>query len=108
MDAKRQEVAMNDTNPILPIISGIKLEIHSLAQSMSKMNKTNSKFLAEEWLTKEQVLTILQVCPRTLEYFKSSGKLAYSKIGRTVRFKTSDVEHLLIANYDPKAVLKNK
>jgi len=99
---------MNDVNPILPIISVLKLEMQSMAQSMSKISKANSQVLAEEWLTKEQVLTILQVCPRTLEYFKSSGKLPYSKIGRTVRFKTSDVEHLLIANYDPKAVVKNK
>ena len=108
MNPIEQEVAMNDMNPILPIISGMKLEMHSLVQSVAKMNKANSQLLAEEWLTKEQVLAILQVCPRTLEYFKSSGKLPYSKIGRTVRFKTSDVEHLLNANYDPKAVVKNK
>jgi len=91
---------MNEVNPILPIISGMKLEMQSLAQSMSKMSKTNYQLLEEEWLTKEQVLAILQVSLRTLEYLKSSKKLSYSKVGRTVRFKTSDVEKLLNDNYN--------
>jgi len=91
---------MNEVNPMLPIISGIKLEMQSMAQSMSKMSKTNYQLLEEEWLTKQQVLAILQVSPRTLENLKSSKKLPYGKLGRIVRFKASDVEKLLNNSYN--------
>ena len=57
---------------LLPILSGIKLEMQTMNKSLSQMIKTHAQVLSEEWITKEQVLVVLKISPRTLEKLKVS------------------------------------
>ena len=84
---------------LLPILSGIKLEMQKMNKSLSQMIKTHSQVLSEEWITKEQVMAVLKISPRTLETLKGSGQLPYSKIRGVIYFRTVDVENLLKINY---------
>ena len=84
---------------LLSIISSIKRDIELLSKSMDAMNKTHAQYLSEEWITSDQAMKILKICPRTLNSLKSSGKLPYSKVQGTIYFRTVDIENLLKQNY---------
>ena len=84
---------------VLPILSGIKLEMQTMNKSLLKMTKTHVQVLSEEWITKEQVLAVLKISPRTLETLKGSGKLPFSKINSLIYYRTADLEDLLKKNY---------
>ena len=77
----------------------MKRDIELLGKSMDAMRKTHAQFLSEEWITGDQVMKILKICPRTLNTLKSSGKLPYSKVQGTIYFRTVDIENLLNKNY---------
>ncbi|HZL11570.1 MAG TPA: helix-turn-helix domain-containing protein [Prolixibacteraceae bacterium] len=84
---------------LLTIISSIKRDIELLGKSMDAMKKTHAQYLSEEWITSDQAMKILKICPRTLNSLKSSGKLPYSKVQGTIYIRTVDIENLLKQNY---------
>ena len=84
---------------LLPILSGIKLEMQTMNKSLLQMIKTHAQVLSEEWITKKQVLAVLKISPRTLETLKGSGKLPFTKVNGLIYFKTIDIENLLKLNY---------
>lgn len=84
---------------LLTIISFMRHELEALSKSVAQMNKTHAQLLTEEWITKDQAMRILKICPRTLNSLKSSGKLPYSKVQGTLYFRTADIENLLKQNY---------
>ena len=46
----------------------------------------------ENWLDSQEVCLLLGVSKRTLQYYRSSGRLAYSQIGSKIYYKSSDME----------------
>jgi len=49
----------------------------------------------ENWLDSQDVCLLLDVSKRTLQYYRSSGRLAYSQIGSKIYYKTSDIERII-------------
>ena len=49
----------------------------------------------ENWLASQEVCLLLGVSTRTLQYYRSSGRLAYSQIGSKIYYKTSDIERII-------------
>ena len=49
----------------------------------------------ENWLDSQDVCLLLGVSKRTLQYYRSSGRLAYSQIGSKIYYKTSDIERII-------------
>ena len=49
----------------------------------------------ENWLDSQEVCLLLGVSKRTLQYYRSSGRLAYSQIGSKIYYKTSDIERII-------------
>jgi len=85
---------------LLPsILSAIKVELQTMNRSLSKLIKTHSQVLSEEWVSKDQAMAILKISLRTLDTLKASGKLAFSKVGNIIYFRTIDIENLLNLNY---------
>ena len=82
-----------------PILAGMRRELEGMSKSLALMNKTHVAVLTEEWITKSQAMAVLRISSRKLEYLKSSGKLAYSKVEGMIRFKVADIEQLLQQNY---------
>ena len=46
----------------------------------------------ENWLDSQEVCLLLGFSKRTLQYYRSSGRLAYSQIGSKIYYKSSDIE----------------
>lgn len=84
---------------LLPIISGIRLEMELMNRSLAQMTKTHAQVISEEWITPEQVKAILKISNRTLETLKKNKQLPYSKVNGLVYFRTVDLEHLLKEHY---------
>ena len=49
----------------------------------------------EYWLDSQEVCLLLGVSKRTLQYYRSSGRLAYSQIGSKIYYKPSDIERII-------------
>ena len=49
----------------------------------------------ENWLDSQEVCLLLGFSKRTLQYYRSSGRLAYSQIGNKIYYKSSDIERII-------------
>lgn len=49
----------------------------------------------ENWLDSQEVCLLLGFSKRTLQYYRSSGRLAYSQIGSKIYYKSSDIERIV-------------
>ena len=47
------------------------------------------------WLDSQEVCLLLGFSKRTLQYYRSSGRLAYSQIGSKSYYKSSDIERII-------------
>ena len=63
----------------------------------------------ENWLDSQEVCLLLGVSKRTLQYYRSSGRLAYSQIGSKIYYKSADIEKIIsnceIKNQSPKQIM---
>ena len=62
----------------------------------------------ENWLDSQEVCLLLGFSKRTLQYYRSSGRLAYSQIGSKIYYKSSDIERIIAdsetQNQSPKQI----
>ena len=62
----------------------------------------------ENWLDSQEVCLLLGLSKRTLQYYRSSGRLAYSQIGSKIYYKSSDIERIIAdsetQNQSPKQI----
>ena len=49
----------------------------------------------ENWQDSQEVCLLLGFSKRTLQYYRSSGRLAYSQIGSKIYYKSSDIERII-------------
>ena len=63
----------------------------------------------ENWLDSQEVCLLLGFSKRTLQYYRSSGRLAYSQIGNKIYYKSSDIERIIAnsetQNQSPKQIM---
>ena len=49
----------------------------------------------ENWLDSQEVCLLLGFSKRTLQYYRSSGRLAYFQIGSKIYYKYADIERII-------------
>ena len=63
----------------------------------------------ENWLDSQEVCLLLGFSKRTLQYYRSSGKLQYSQIGNKIYYKPADIEKVIadskIQNQSSKQIM---
>ena len=63
----------------------------------------------ENWLDSQEVCLLLGFSKRTLQHYRSSGRLAYSQIGSKIYYKSADIEKIIsnceIKNQSPKQIM---
>ena len=63
----------------------------------------------ENWPTGQEVRLLLGFSKRTLQYYRSSGRLAYSQIGSKIYYKSADIERIIAdsetLNQSPKQTM---
>jgi DNA-binding transcriptional MerR regulator len=52
-----------------------------------------------DWIDSQDVMQALHISPRTLQTFRTNGTLPYSRIGRKLYYKQSDIQKILEDGY---------
>jgi excisionase family DNA binding protein len=65
-------------------------KIEELKQHLEQKQKEEA--VAFTYLTTAEACSFLKICRKTLYKFRMEGKIRYSKIGRKVLFKQTDLE----------------
>lgn len=63
----------------------------------------NYDFLPEKWLDIQQACQALNVQKRTLQNYRNSGLLKFSKVGGKIYFKAIDIQKHLESHYGKSA-----
>jgi hypothetical protein len=84
------------------IATAIKQDVEALKGEVQKMIKTHSQVLAEEWIGKEKVMSILKISERKLQTLRDNGSMPFSQIDGKIYYKTSDVAELLNNHYNKR------
>ena len=73
-------------------------DIKELKKAIENINKENAD-LQDEWLSTDEAAEFLKVNKKTLQRYRNAGKLAFSKDGRKIRYKKSDIIKYLNRTY---------
>ena len=82
--------------------------ITEFAKRIESLYSTHTQKV-ENWLDSQEVCLLLGFSKRTLQYYRSSGRLAYSQIGSKIYYKSADIEKIIsnceIKNQSPKQIM---
>lgn len=71
-----------------------------MIKGIGNLRKRNRPLLGgERYLTDEELSKRLKVNRRTLQDYRTSGKIPYIKLGGKILYRETDVEKLLQSNY---------
>ena len=87
-------------------------ELYRISRKLDKA-ETREKHLnylnGERLYDNQEVCLLLGFSKRTLQYYRSSGRLAYSQIGSKIYYKSADIEKIIsnceIKNQSPKQIM---
>jgi len=65
----------------------------------SPPNQTEPQTSLEDWIDGQIVMQTLHISPRTLQTLRTNGALPFSRIGRKLYYKRSDILKILSDNY---------
>ncbi len=84
-----------------------KKDIKELNRKLNEIKKENAELL-DVWMTTEEACEYLKVGKKSLKRYRDTGKLAYSKDGKYIHYKKSDLIKYLNNHYFSTENIKNK
>ena len=69
--------------------------IEKIAEHIRKYEDRQPVQPQERWLTSKEVTALLGISLRTLQRYRDEGRIPFSLIGRTCRYRLTDVEHMM-------------
>lgn len=72
--------------------------IEDIAEYIRKSENTKSSVGTERWISNREAMEILGVSSRTMQRYRTSGRIPYSIIGKDCRYRRSDIERALEAH----------
>jgi len=82
-------------------IQRISREIGSISECMQQLRKSQLEIFHEAWISGNDVIKSLKISLRTLQSWRDTGLLPYSRINGKFFYKVSDLQKLLEGNYEP-------
>jgi hypothetical protein len=81
---------------VITIESGLWQELTNRIKKIERYVEESTKTVAYEddelWVDNSQAIQLLCVSGRTLQQYRSDGKLAYKRFGKMVWYRLSDIE----------------
>ena len=68
----------------------------SFAARVEDLCRENGEKTLKQWLDGEDVCKLLGISPRTLQTFRDSGKIPYTRIEHKMYYRPADVEKLIL------------
>ena len=84
---------------IIDLLLVLSQEIKDIKARIELLQQSRAEVLKDTWIDNQDVLQTLHISKRTLQTFRTNGKLPYSKVQGKFYYKVSDVEQLLQDNY---------
>jgi excisionase family DNA binding protein len=82
-------------------------KIEHLSETMENIIRTpKSKLGGEQYLTDKEVSQLLKISRRSLQDYRTEGKIPFYRIGTKILYRASDIERFLESHYEDKT--KNK
>ncbi len=72
--------------------------IEKIAEHIRKSDSGKTSGDTERWISNKEAMGMLGVSPRTLQRYRDSGCIPFSKIGKNCRYRLSDIERVLEAH----------
>ena len=69
----------------------ILVKLDEIREGLHK--QVNPSPIQERYLTNAEVCDLLKVSRRTLQRYRDEGRIAFSQVGATIRYKAADAEH---------------
>ena len=76
----------------------IKSKFQNFRQKATALCKNKRSKKLEDWLDNQDVCLRLNIFPRTLQTYRDSGKIGFSRISHKTYYKVSDIEKFLFAH----------
>jgi hypothetical protein len=81
-----------------------KKEIESLAKKVDGLHKLielklKPQPLSELWIDVSDACRLLNVCKRTLQTYRDTGVIGYSKLSGKIYFRATEIERFLYEHY---------
>jgi excisionase family DNA binding protein len=73
--------------------------IDKLSEQVEQLNTKNNSGFKERWLISEDVCKTLNISKRTLQELRTQKQISFSKIGRKIYYRASDIELFLESNF---------
>lgn len=64
---------------------------------------TQDNSISNAWLDGQEVMLLLHISQRTLQTWRTNRKIGYSKLGKKIFYKVSDINKMLEERYTPCA-----
>ncbi|MGE4287207.1 MAG: helix-turn-helix domain-containing protein [Salinivirgaceae bacterium] len=89
------------SNPVI-IIDELRFDkllrkIDTLTEDVKLLASKKDNGLKEKWLITDEVCTILDISKRRLQQMRTNGEVEFTKVGKKVYYKSSNIEKLLEA-----------
>ena len=84
-----------------------KKDIKELSKKIEILTKKNAEML-DVWISSEEACDFLKVGKKSLKRYRDAGELAYSKYGKVIRYKKSDLIKYLNKYYFSIDEIKTK
>lgn len=78
-------------------------EINDLSEKIHIMYQNSGNKESKEWLDNEDVCHILKISKSTLQNYRDTGRLPFSRISGVFYYKPEDVKQLLINSENKRA-----
>lgn len=88
---------MDNSNFSDEAFSRINDKLDVIIKSLDK--KPRKELISDNWMDVQEVCRTLNICKRTLQYYRKNEFLPSSQIAGKVYFKASDVHSILEKNY---------
>ncbi|MHC5310096.1 helix-turn-helix domain-containing protein [Myroides sp. LJL116] len=79
-----------------------------LQEKLEALSKKNKLFQGRKTLDTQEVLQLLKVSPRTLQRYRSQGRLRYFTIGGKIYYKVQSVYRIIKQNIHRRTTTRNK
>ncbi|MDR2953738.1 MAG: helix-turn-helix domain-containing protein [Prevotella sp.] len=92
---------MENDNIILisqPVFEEMLSRLETLARRVDYLHEKYKRKKLEDRLNGEQVCSILNIKPRTLQTYRDTGKISFTQIDRKISYRVSDVNRFLREN----------
>jgi hypothetical protein len=86
-------------NEIVKGILNLSGELKEIKVHLQHFKKTRAELFQESWIDGQDVLIALKISQRTLQKFRDSGILPFSRLNGKFYYKVSDLESILENNY---------